>query len=425
MNTSILAARLYLQKGVYAAATLISASLVARFFGPARFGQYSLFTTGLQLFLVLGVLGMNYRLIQERPRNPGASHKDYARTVLYVVCINSLIASLPLLGLLVLVVPQLRSMAWILIPASLLATMVSYFVSTNDQLEASIIDAVIRPLLMVALLLILPPVFPDHFAVVLNLAIGGSFTLSLIWALVRAGIVPKNLRVGFRYWRLGSMYTGAFAFTVMGVFTLFVSQFDRFVLAHLRGPSETGIYSAAQNVQNLIIYAATALTSILLPHVAQGMDGKLSVVSLEKACKNFARLLWIGSLAALCVGTIFRAWISALFGDGFASLSTPMLILLGGLSLGLAFGFPQTVLSLSEHRRLFVRIMMVWMGSSALLSVFLIHHFGMIGAAVANGIVGIGSRWSFYRAVKRKMGMDVSVFGRTGWGHVFRGIHEG
>lgn len=402
---------LYFQKGYSAAVTLLATVLLSRAFGPDGLGEYSLFQTGLQFALVFGLMGANMLVIERSPYVDVEHRSDFASTILAGCALTLIPAGLVLASVLAGLGSTLTAGSWILLPAGLFAVLTGFFVSKDQQLISSLLDAVARTTVFLILVFLGTEILDWTLPTIVNVGLGLAYagTLSL-------GMVVGGLRIGSPRGGLGLLLSpntvaASATFTLMGVHTIVMSQGDRFVATSLVDRASVGIYAAAQNVLNIVLYAATSLTSILLPIVAKGVAGAISRQHFESRMKSSARLLFCFSCVSVLVTYLFTDAIIAVFGDGFSEMRLPLLILMGGLCASFAFGFPQTALSMSgKGRTAFLWAMSLWMPISLLLSLVLTGLLGIVGTASANALSAIGSRLTFFALVLTFEGIDVSVF---------------
>ncbi|MGD7708197.1 oligosaccharide flippase family protein [Microlunatus sp. Y2014] len=409
MRTSIRALLLYGFKGLYAILTMVAGLLVARTFGASGFGVYALTMTTLSLAIPLGSLGSNYALIEWIPKLPPDRMRALASRIVSAVLIASLVVLAPA-ALVMWLVGDVWLLAWLVLPATLLVCLIGYLQGLERQVVAAALDGLGRPLIL-CVGLVVAGVLSLDLVPGLAVAMGGSYVLTVAAALYALRKELHLVRPSLAPLADPAHRSGFVVYSLMALFTTVTAQIDRYVLNGFYDTATVGPYAAAQNLMNIVVYATTAAFALLLPRIAAGLAGKTSLGDMVRQCRRFSRVLLILSFVMIAGAVLLGKPVLALFGDGFASAHPALIILLVGLSVSLFFGFPTSVLSMGEHRRV-----VIWtMGGSAVLmilaSLILVPLFGVAGAAVANAICLVASRLSCHIALWRIEGYHVAVIG--------------
>lgn len=401
----------YGSKGLYALLLVAVSTYVARVWGADALGTYSVFLTLLTVASVVAVFGADMRYIETAPKLVGNIYSDErvlaSRAVIAVMCQSALIT--PIFGLVVyFMVPDLIGGASALLFMAVVTVASSILVSQNRQVMNSVLAFMARPALFFG-------VAVGSGVLGLSFAFSMSVSLALSYAIVAlvAVILLCTPRVGGI--RLSGYYTrewwnSSWAYVVIGLYPILFSQADRLLTLQFLGAQETGYYSAAQNILNIANYAVNAVMSLALPLIASMLAGRVRELDFEKGIKRLSRGLFAFALACSLIFVVAGDAILSVFGDGFDAATLPLVITSLGLAGGLVFGFPITVLTLSESRRSVVVLFVGVLIGSLLLSLVGILWWGIVGAAIAAAISNFISRWVFHVVCVKKTGISSAIF---------------
>ncbi len=161
----------------------------------------------------------------------------------------------------------------------------------------------------------------------------------------------------------------------------------------------------------LVAFALTAINSIFAPSIA-ALYARGDRSGVQTMVTTTA---WWATLSALVIALPLFALpglVLSLFGDGFASGSAALRILLLGQLVNATAGSVGVMLTMTGHERQAAVVMMVAAAGQIGLSVALIPRFGVEGAAVANAVSLIG--WNLALAVPtwRKLRIVPSILAR-------------
>ncbi|MEU1971760.1 hypothetical protein ABZ477_08885 [Microbacterium sp. NPDC019599] len=400
----------YGSKGFYALLMVGVSSYVARVWGAGALGDYSVFLTMLTVGSVLAVFGADMRYIETAPKVLGDVYpegKAYASQVIRAVVWQALIAAPLLYVAIQFVVPEFALGATAVILMAILTIMTSIFVSQNRQVLSSVLVFIARPILFIAGVFV---------AATSGLGVAPSIitAMNVSFAIVcSAGALLLCARSGglrVRGYFTKEWWQAAWVYVVIGLYPILFSQADRLILLELSGSQETGMYSAAQNILNIPTYAVNAVMALALPMIAAVLAGKLPEGEFHRNAKYLARGAF--GFAVLCVGAfaLFGSQILTIFGEEFDEATLPLVIMSIGIATGLLFGFPISVLTLSESRRSVVWLLAAALVVSLLLSTLGILWFGVVGAAVAAAVANVASRAVFHIICVKRTGINTSVF---------------
>ncbi len=401
----------YGSKGFYALLLVAVSTYVARVWGAAALGDYSVFLTLLTVASVVAVFGADMRYIETAPKVVGVTfekEKTYATQVIVAVVCQSLLIT-PLFGLLIFfMVPHLLGATSALIFMAVVTVASSILVSQNRQVLNSILAFIARPLLFFGLalgagLLGLGFAFSLSFSLAMSFAIVALISVAILCA-------PPLRGIGLGAYYSKEWWAASWAYVVIGLYPILFSQADRLLTLQMLGAAETGYYAAAQNILNIANYAVNAAMALALPLIASMLANKMDRADFDRGIKRLSRGLFAFSVLCILLFAAFGDLILSIFGEGFEDATLPLIILGVGLAGGLFFGFPITVLTLSESRRSVVVLFVAVLAVSLLLSFVGILYAGILGAAIAAAVSNIASRWIFHVVCVRKTGISTAVF---------------
>ncbi len=193
---------------------------------------------------------------------------------------------------------------------------------------------------------------------------------------------------------------------------LLLKNTDVVMIGALRDSEQAGIYSAALKVSNLILFALTAVNSILAPIFSElfytGQKKKLQrIVTLS------ARCIFVFTIVICVVLLVLGEFILRLFGDTFVVAYIPLSILLVGQVINSLAGSVGLIMSMSGQQNIMGIIIFISTIVNVALNSLLIPEYGFNGAAIATTVSM--SLWNismlFY--VRIKLGINSTAIARV------------
>ena len=384
---------LYGFKGSYAVLSLALGAVVARIWGVSSFATFAVMWTVLTVGLTVGSAGANFYLVELLPK---LSSQEYSRQMTRLVrlsmlatVVSGLVAAVTLHAL-----DNYWTAALALVPGAAHVVATGALIAEKRQLWSGFLDGVLRPAVSLALtgaagLVGLSP------AQGLTLGLAGGYVST---AAAGAWLVRRTLR---QRHPVGSDTTvpvlkPLVIFVLMGVLTTLLRQADRFVVDAAGSAVQLASYAAAQNVANVVVYAVNSAAVLALPAIAATLAGRGTPtemwVSLDRVCRPLVAFAATSALVAALLGDR----ILSVFGPEFLAGRWPLTVLLAGTAVSLTFGFPLSVLSMSD-----ARTVLVWHLSGGTLALLLgsavaVQHWGTTGVAVVNAACLVGVRLSMH-----------------------------
>ena len=362
--------------------------LVARHYGPADFGAFSLLYAAIIFFSILADLGLNLlttRQIAAHKADPGPYLKTFftcklAALPLWIVLPAIVCVSFPYPGV-----------TWVL--AALVAgsfamrNLLEFFGAIFTGFELIQYEAALK-LLAHALLL------GSGFWVMarglslpwIGAAMLGSYlaaaVLEAFWCHRRWSLWPP----AFHAHGLAILYSEALPLIIMGAGLALIIKWNTLILGFFGVPAaQIGLFGASEK-----IIAALDVLPMLIAAASYPVLSDLhknDPAGFSSARRGFLKLfIFVGILAAAALILLSRPMIHVLYGDAYAG-ARPVLCF---LACGLAAVFPNymlfNVLVASGRSKEGARAILIACGANIALTLFMIPRWGIAGSALASSL---------------------------------------
>jgi O-antigen/teichoic acid export membrane protein len=244
-------------------------------------------------------------------------------------------------------------------------------------------------------------------------AVGAAVVASLAAALAQTFLLQRRFRrelpPGPRRYRVAHWLGTAFPFWVIVACDLVLQNSDVLIISAYLSPSEVGMYFAAAKTMSLVMFIHYAVGSagankIALLHVRGDMK-RLSAAICDAANWTFWPSL-AGIIAILLVGKPMLG----LFSEEFVQAYPVICILAIGLAVRASMGPADVVLNMLGQQAICARILVASAILSLALSVALVPHLGMIGAASAtSAALAVASAMSCI-AARRRLDLKIAIW---------------
>lgn len=326
-----------LGKIISSAASFIILALIARNYGEADTGIYTLTLAYLTIFYWISDLGLNAIVLQKI--SSGAKIIQWnkllgARFIWSVVLATVSIIMLPFLPFTTPDFFQAVLLGALTIIGVAIFTSVNLIFQWKLRYDLSIIASSIGSILLVALIiwfvftkisipfLLAPHVISWFVVVVLALFLASKF-------------VPKIMPI-FDLGYTHSLIKNSWAVSLSLLFNLIYFRLDAFILAYFRGPFEVGIYNLPYSVFQAVLTVPIFIMNSFYPMMLVSLKANLNKFYIQIR-KSFLILLGLSLLASFVVYFFSHIIIKTLVGSGFEGSVTSLQVL--------SFGFPAYFLS--------------------------------------------------------------------------------
>ncbi len=370
--------------------------LVARTFGAGALGLFSLSITMLNIFSVVGRLGLDTALLKSIAEYASQDKWEMAREMYgkSVIILVPFCLFLSVLSYLLspLVANQLFHKAHLALPFRMISFAIFPLVLTLLNAQA------MRALKNIA-----------GFSFFHNIAhfLFASIVLSLCLFLTRQQYLPilsyviaiffsaavscltwmRNPRMRPFSWgrsiTVKSMLSVSFPMLLSSSMLFLMHWIDTIMLGMFRSEAEVGIFNVAVKVATFTSAILFAINSIAAPKFAE-LYGNKDMEGFRRVVRQSTKLIFWTSAPILLLTTLIPAFILGIFGPEFKVGVTALILLAIGQFINAISGSVGFVLQMTGRQRMFQNIVFGATGINILLNLLLIPSFGMNGTAIAS-----------------------------------------
>jgi O-antigen/teichoic acid export membrane protein len=407
--------------------TLALGIVLARTLGASGYGLYA-YAIAWTLFLsAFASLGMPTLRIREVASAEARSDWPGLRGVLrrsgQLVVLSSV--SLAGIGTLVVLGPlreriseDLRAtLVWalVLLPLTVLVQATGAALQGLRQVvRGQLVVQLMRPALALAgiatLFALAPSLRHPRDAMIVQVAAATACVFAATWLLRRS--LPQPAKSASPQYRTREWLASAAPLTLIAGAGLINNQTDIVMLGLFRPSDDVGIYRVAVQGAMLVAFGLQVVNAVIAPQFSR-LFSQGDRVRLQRLVTTTARVAMLialpVTLAFTAAGGTLAAWA---FGDEFAASHLPLAILAWGQLVNASMGSVGILLNMTGHERDTARILALTASLNVVMNLVLIPPLGMAGAAIATSLtVGLWNEL-FRRAVKRRIGIDASAWGR-------------
>lgn len=280
---------------------------------------------------------------------------------------------------------------------------------------AQIPDVLVRPVLFLVLVgiawkftgsALLTPMLTIGLyfvAVAVPFALG----IVLLFRAVPAIVWKSSFATDYTRWR-GSLLP----FMLLHTSNLLVSQIDTLMLSAFSTDSSVGLYRVAWQGGEVISFALVIVNIVIQPMISR-LYTQGDYARLQRMVTLTARLVAAITFPLALFLIILGPWLLPLiFGSAYQASYPPMAILIAGQLINVAAGSVGLLLFMTGHESDAARAIGLAAVINVVLDWVLIPYFGVEGAAVASTVSLMGWNVYLFRRVRRRLGIDPTVFGR-------------
>ena len=267
-------------------------------------------------------------------------------------------------------------------------------------------ERVVRPLLMMALITIVPMsgLNPGNAmsAVALHLAaMLAAVLLAAHW--VRTAL-PGRVDTEPQY-ATGEWIRTSLPMAVVAISFLVMSQIDILMVGYLMGPAPAGNYGIAIRIAGLALLGLVAVNTILGPKIAD-LHARRRYAGLQRVMIWTGRLNFIFSATVATILVLFGIVALSLFGVTAPESYHALVILLAGYLAGSSVGSVGLLLTMAGQERVAAKILLAGIAANIALNAVLIPAWGLVGAAVATAVTTMSWRAAMAMIAWRRLSVN-------------------
>lgn len=149
--------------------------------------------------------------------------------------------------------------------------------------------------------------------------------------------------------------------------------------------ADVGIYKTVTNIALISSTLLVALNTTVQPKITQ-LYYKNEIEEVRKITKKSSKLIFWLSLPIYCILFFGASFIMKMYGSEFISGTIPLMIMVVGQLVNTATGPVAQLLNATGHHRQFTYMSLIAAFFNIIINLFLIKHYGIIGAAIATSL---------------------------------------
>jgi O-antigen/teichoic acid export membrane protein len=256
-----------------------------------------------------------------------------------------------------------------------------------------------QPLLWVLFMVVALPIKETAWVGVL------AYSLSWVWA---TGAAYLSWRRESRAWDaapleqgdMGKLMRYAGPRAPAALFAQLLFWTDLFVLTRYANASEVGVYSAVLRAGQVIVLFLTSVSLMFSPYVAD-LHNRGETERLDKLFKRLTRWTLAATIPIFLLLAVAPGEILQIFGSEFSEGEAALLIVLAGQLINIATGSVGFVLIMVGRTGWDLVVYAASLALNLALAFWLCPRYGIEGAAIANAVTFVLSKWARLALVRR------------------------
>ncbi len=400
----------------------VTTVLLARFLGREGYGRYVFALAWASLLTIPAILGFDRFLVRgiavyEINQQWQLMRGLLRRTNQFVLLASTTIACV---GCLIAFLFFTEALRWPFCVAMLLVPITSLTLLRQGAMQAigrvvtgQLPEYLIRPLLILAGVVALK--FAGDGALTSTTALAVNVTGVGVAFIVGAVLLRRALPIAVRsarpaYTTRDWLHASLPMMLISGIW-MANNYCTTLVVGTLGGPQEVGVYSVVQKGAELIVILLVAANMPLAPTIAR-MHAHGDRRGLEHATERVAQATLVSSAPLAAALMIFPGVYLGIFGSGFQTGTTALMILAFGQLVNAAAGPAGNVLLMTGHERTAMKGIGAGLIANLVLGVVLVPPLGVTGGAVAFAASLILWNTVLVVLVRRRVGVNVTAFKR-------------
>ena len=285
----------------------------------------------------------------------------------------------------------------------------------HHAVMAQIPRQVVRPLVFLILVIAAYLALGEALSAPVALALyaGAMFVAFVLATGLRRTVTPSEVKSARPQYHTGRWLREALPLLLSGGLVTVSTNLDVIMLGILQGSEQVGQYSVAKSIVGLILVARRAINAPFGPTVAS-LYSQQATDDLQAIVTKSARAVLAVALPVALVCIFFGEWILQFFGPEFTRAATVLVILSLGQLFSAAMGSLNLLLQMTRHPGEAAKATMTGILVNIGLICILVPFFGMEGAAIAVTAGLIARSVMMALAVRRRLGLSTTAWGRGG-----------
>ena len=298
-------------------ASLVIASLLARFLLPEGYGKYNFVLSLISVFVIFIDFGLCTLLIREVSRDKSKLKKYFNNTLAFYLIPSVFIFLAVIFSVNYFKYPaDIKTVAYIIGLSSILGVFSNLFISAFRAFEKMGYEAFLGILERVLLtILIIFSLFYGYGLIGISLSLLFASTIKLLFSffIYNKKFEKISLEFDIKLWK-NLLVSGA-SFAFVGIFTLLCLKIDTLMLSSYQGNAAVGLYNAAYNPVLFLAFIPSIFLASIFPVLSSKFNSKKN---FEKVYNLSFRYLFL-ILLPLIMGLILLSEkiILLLFGESY------------------------------------------------------------------------------------------------------------
>jgi O-antigen/teichoic acid export membrane protein len=409
---------------IYTLLLLVATILLARWLGPAQYGVYALVTAVAVIVGLFATPGTENVLIRDLASYGAAGRHGTSRGLLTFSNRVALITSIVLVVVVSTVTWVSHSFSFdpaaqamlvgsLIIPISALSRVRAAALSGLHRVVLGRVpELVVRPIVLLVLVVLAVWVGADHTAAVaLGLTCVAYGVSYVVGAVTLRRAMPRAMREAHREYDYPRWLRSMPSFLALGFSDVLTSQLSITLIGWFGTARDAGVFAVANRGAAVVALGFAGVAAVAAPRIAR-LWAQRDMRGLDALLKQGALLSGGVAALAVCVIALFRDQLLAVFGPGFVSGGTALVILSLGQLAFATIGIQATALLMTGGERKAAFSLVVSLVLTTVLSALLISPLGENGAALAWTISMVLGQlltivfWRRHRRSMRPVGAD-------------------
>lgn len=396
--------------------------LIARILGVSEFGAYSYAYSIATILALISISGFDRHTLREVsiliPKKSWSKIKGIRKTAeISSLLISFVLASLAIIWFLKAskntTMASSAVYAVLLIPLIGLLRIEAALLRSNKQsIRSQIPDQIIRPLslvIMISLYYLATDIKYKGSDFILLHSIAAAIALAWSFWEVKK-ILPKEIKKAKPEYEIKTQFISSFYMGGIAVFGALNTQIPLIFMGTLSTPEQTGVFSAALRISQLVTFSYAALNMAIAPSMAR-LNKLGDITKMEKLGQITALSAVIISLPIVVGFYFFSNQILSVFGEGFDEGSAALKIMVFSQLFHVSMGSVSLWLMMSKNEKYALVVHAISLLVTILISVLLIPKLGSVGGGIATASGMIFTNLLLAFAVIKVLGFNPTCYG--------------